>query len=189
MRDSQQALDRNLTNLRKCTSVASLPSPPPAIPLPPLPANAIASPIASTFPNGLQSPNTDKLQKELDSLQGALSERDKQLRQMEKHLIAEKQLSQTLEEALADLETGQKRSKADMEGWKKRCWSLEDELSKMKREGGREKERERWSLQAMEAEKGKRRELERAKEELEEKMKGLEAVKKKKKNRNALNCF
>ena len=117
-----------------------------------------------------------------------LLERDNHMKQMEKHLFAEKQLTQTLEEALADLEAGQKRGKADVENWKKKCWGLEDELSKVKKEGGRE--RERWSLQAVEEEKGKRREAERAREELEERMRGLqESGKKKKKKGGGLNCF
>ena len=124
----------------------------------------------------------------MDNLAAVLADRDNHMRQMEKHLIAEKQLTQTLEEALADLEAGQKRSKADVDGWKKKCWGLEDELGKLKKEGGREKERERWSVQAMEEEKGKRREAERAREELEERMRGLENAKKKKK-KGGLNCF
>lgn len=178
------------SGLRKSTSVTSLPSPPPAIPLPPLPAKAVASPTASSFPqNTHAAAASDKLQKDLEALSSVLSDRDNHMRQMEKHLIAEKQLTQTLEEALADLEAGQKRSKADVEGWKRKCWGLEDELSKLKKEGGREKERERWSVQAMEEEKGKRREAERAREELEERMRVFEHGKKKKKKGGGLNCF
>ena len=137
----------------------------------------------------MQPGNAEKLQKELDAAATLLLDRDNHMRQMEKHLIAEKQLTQTLEEALADLEAGQKRSKSDVESWKRKCWGLEDELGKIKKEGGREKERERWSVQAMEEEKGKRREAERAREELEERMRGLETAKKKKKKAGGLNCF
>ena len=192
LRDSQQ-LERSPSgsgnaNLRKSSSVTSLPSPPPAIPLPPLPPNAVASPTASAFPQNLSATDPLKLQKELDGLSTMLMERENHMKQMEKHLFAEKQLTQTLEEALADLEAGQKRGKADVENWKKKCWGLEDELSKVKKEGGRE--RERWSLQAVEEEKGKRREAERAREELEERMRGLqESGKKKKKKGGGLNCF
>lgn len=191
LRDSQQNLERSpsrTANLRKSASAQSLPSPPPAIPLPPLPPNAVTSPTASSFPQSLSAADPGKLQKELDGLSNMLMERDNHMKQMEKHLFAEKQLTQTLEEALADLEAGQKRGKADVESWKKKCWNLEDELSKAKKEGGRE--RERWSLQAVEEEKGKRREAERAREELEERMKGLqESGKKKKKKGGGLNCF
>ena len=191
LRDSQQNLERSpsrTANLRKSASAQSLPSPPPAIPLPPLPPNAVTSPTASSFPQSLSAADPGKLQKELDGLSNMLMERDNHMKQMEKHLFAEKQLTQTLEEALADLEAGQKRGKADVESWKKKCWNLEDELSKAKKEGGRE--RERWSLQAVEEEKGKRREAERAREELEERMKGLqESGKKKKKKGGRLNCF
>lgn len=192
LRDSQQQLERSGSNIRKSTSAGSLPSPPPAIPLPPLPVNAVASPTASGFPPNALNPNAnaEKLQRDLDVLSASLGERDNHMKQMEKHLFAEKQLTQTLEEALADLEGSQKRSRADVEGWKKKCWSLEDELSKVKKEGGREKERERWSVQAVEEEKGKRREAERAREELEERMRGLETSgKKKKKKGGGLNCF
>lgn len=191
LRDSQQNLERSpsgTANLRKSASATSLPSPPPAIPLPPLPPNAVTSPTASAFPQNLSAADPSKLQKELDGLTNMLMERDNHMKQMEKHLFAEKQLTQTLEEALADLEAGQKRGKADVESWKKKCWNLEDELSKAKKEGGRE--RERWSLQAVEEEKGKRREAERAREELEERMRGLqESGKKKKKKAGGLNCF
>lgn len=193
--DSQQSLERSCSSLRKSTSVTSLPSPPPAIPLPPLPANAIASPTSATFPStgpNLPPTSDSKLQKELDNLSSALSDRENHMRQMEKHLIAEKQLTRTLEEALADLENGQKRNRADVDAWKKKCWALEDEVGKLKREGaGREKERERerWSVQAMEEEKRKRGEAERARAELEERMRGLERAGKKKKKGGGLNCF
>ena len=56
------------------------------------------------------------------------------VRQMEKHLFAEQQLTATLEEALVDLEDQGGKIKLEMEDWKKRTWAYEEELSQLKRE-------------------------------------------------------
>ena len=102
---------------------------------------------------------------------------------MEKHLFAEKQLTATLEEALVDLENQGKKTKTDMETYKKKCYYLEDQVSEMRTEGRRVRD----SVQAVEEEKGKRLEAERAREKLEERMRVLDKGKKKKKN--GFNCF
>lgn len=101
---------------------------------------------------------------------------------MEKHLFAEKQLTATLEEALVDLENQGKKTKLDMETYKKKCWSLEDEMGALKKE----RKVDRYSLQAVEEEKGKRLEAERAREKLEERMKAV--TEKKKKKGGGFNC-
>lgn len=190
LRESQQ-IDRSssaASNLRKSTSVASLPSPPPAIPLPPLPAGAIASPASANFnPTSPPSRPTDSGQHqslaEISSLQQTLSDKENHIKQMEKHLFAEKQLTATLEEALMDLENQGKNTKKDMDSYKKRCFVLEDELSANRKESRRMRD----SMQAVEEEKGKRLEAERAREKLEQQMRALDGGKKKKKG--GFNCF
>ncbi len=101
---------------------------------------------------------------------------------MEKHLFAEKQLTATLEEALVDLETQGNKIKLDMEGWKKKCWGHEDEIKQLMKE----KDKSRFSVQAVEQEKNMRVAAEQAREKLEERMR---AVEKKKKGKSGFNCF
>lgn len=103
---------------------------------------------------------------------------------MEKHLFAEKQLTATLEEALVDLENQGKKTKLDLDAFKKKCWSMEDEMALMKKEGKRVRD----SVQAVEEEKFKRMEAERAREKLEERMRVLDGSGKKKK-KGGFNCF
>ena len=103
---------------------------------------------------------------------------------MEKHLFAEKQLTATLEEALVDLENQGKKTKQEMETYKKKCWGLEDEVAQMRREGKRVRD----SVQAVQEEKEKRVEAERAREKLEERMRVLDSSGRKKK-KGGFNCF
>ena len=112
-----------------------------------------------------------------------LEEQETRIRTIEKHLFAEKQLTATLEEALVDLETSTNRTKAEMEQWRKKCGSLEDEIVGLRRE----KSTSRASLQAVEEEREMRVRAERARQALEQRMLELNGSKKKKKN--ALNCF
>ncbi|KAK4691083.1 hypothetical protein P7C71_g5843, partial [Lecanoromycetidae sp. Uapishka_2] len=183
MRENQTP-ERTLSsasNLRKSASITTLPSPPPAIPLPPLPTS-VTSPTSSTFPSSSTFPappnnNIDILA----SHTAALEEKDSHIRQMEKHLFAEKQLTATLEEALVDLETQGNKIKLDMEGWKKKCWSYEDELKELRKE----RSGARYSVQAVEEERDKRRAAEQAREKLEERMRAVE----KKKKKGGFNCF
>ena len=161
------------SGLRKSSSVISLPSPPPAIPLPPLPT--VVSNPASTSPPGSRHASN-----ELASAQMA-EDQEARIRTIEKHLFAEKQLTATLEEALVDLESQGNKVKTDMESWKKKAWALEDELGTLKKE----RNSSRYSVQAVEEERNKRWEAERARAGLEERM--LQLSRKKKKN--GFNCF
>ncbi|KAL9580883.1 MAG: hypothetical protein Q9212_004225 [Teloschistes hypoglaucus] len=155
------------SNLRKSTSVTSLPSPPPAIPLPPLPAQA---------GNGPAPVNAH----EYVSVQYA-EDQEARIRTIEKHLFAEKQLTATLEEALVDLENQNNRTKGDLEAWKKKCWTYEEELATLKKE----RSSIRHSVQAVEEERSARREAEAARAHLEERMTALQ----KKKKKSGFNCF
>ena len=180
MRESLQGPERSASsasNLRKSTSVTTLPSPPPAIPLPPLPAN-VTSPTSATF-SGSTFPGSIPPDL-IASHNAALEEKDLHIKQMDKHLFAEKQLTATLEEALVDLENQGNKIKLEMEGWKKKCRGLEDELKKEQKSGTR------YSVQAVEEERDKRRAAEQAREKLEERMR---AVEKKKKQKSGFNCF
>ncbi|KAJ5690026.1 hypothetical protein N7462_004418 [Penicillium macrosclerotiorum] len=165
------------SNLRKSSSAASLPSPPPAIPLPPLPT--IASGSSSVSP-----PNSRHASKELVNAQvnaQMVEDQEARIRTIEKHLYAEKQLTATLEEALGDLEAQSNKVKTDCEAWKKKAWGLEDELSTLRKE----RNSARLSLQAVEEERSARKEAEAARAQLEERMNALN----KKKKKSTLNCF
>lgn len=163
------------SNLRKSSSAASLPSPPPAIPLPPLPS------IASQTNGGSVSPPSSRhASKELVNAQ-LVEDQEARIRTIEKHLYAEKQLTATLEEALGDLEAQSSKVKTDCEAWKKKAWGLEDELSTLRKE----RNSARLSLQAVEEERSARKEAEAARAQLEERMNALN----KKKKKSTLNCF
>lgn len=168
--DATHAYERSnslTSNLRKSTSVTSLPSPPPAIPLPPLPAQA----------NNASSPVNAH---EYVSVQYA-EDQEARIRTIEKHLFAEKQLTATLEEALVDLEHQGNKTKGDLEAWKKKCWTYEDELAALKKE----RNSIRHSVQAVEEERSARKEAEAARAHLEERMSALQ----KRKKKSGFNCF
>jgi kinesin family protein 4/21/27 len=162
------------SNLRKSSSAASLPSPPPAIPLPPLPT------IASQSNGSVSPPSSRHASKELVNAQ-IVEDQEARIRTIEKHLYAEKQLTATLEEALGDLEAQSSKVKSDCESWKKKAWQFEDELSTLRKE----RNSARLSLQAVEEERSARREAEAARAQLEERMNALN----KKKKKSTLNCF
>ncbi|KGO45247.1 hypothetical protein PEXP_060360 [Penicillium expansum] len=164
------------SNLRKSSSAASLPSPPPAIPLPPLPT--IASHSNGT--SSVSPPSSRHASKELSNVQ-MVEDQEARIRTIEKHLYAEKQLTATLEEALGDLEAQSTKVKNDCEAWKKKAWSFEDELTSLRKE----RSSARLSLQAVEEERSARREAEAARAQLEERMLALN----KKKKKSTLNCF
>lgn len=195
------------SNLRKSASIASLPSPPPAIPLPPLPSlpGLQIAPANANNPSPPQSRHASKeVQLPITPVSGTvissnsqnvrrhsalLEEQEARLRTIEKHLHAEKQLTATLEEALVDLETQSNKLRVDAESWKKKAWSMEEELVGLKKE----RRSERLSVQAVEEEVKKRREAEAARAQLEERMKLLTTVgrdgKAKKRKGSSLNCF
>lgn len=178
--------------LRKSASVVSLPSPPPAIPLPPLPGS-VTTTVAPNNAANIPVPPTPTLQSNRPTsndlaLAQIHEDQEAQIRTIEKHLFAEKQLTTTLEEALTDLERQSNKVKADCDAWKKRAAYLEAELKE-----AREKEKNsiaekenRWSMQQVEEERKKRRDAEIARAHLEERM---NALSKKKKNKGSLNCF
>jgi len=164
------------SNLRKSSSAGTLPSPPPAIPLPPLPSIASQSNgTGSTSP-----PSSRHASKELVNIQ-MVEDQEARIRTIEKHLYAEKQLTATLEEALGDLEAQSSKVKSDCESWKKKAWQFEDELATLRKE----RNSARLSLQAVEEERSARREAEAARAQLEERMNALN----KKKKKSTLNCF
>ncbi|KAE8349760.1 hypothetical protein BDV28DRAFT_54767 [Aspergillus coremiiformis] len=165
------------SNLRKSASAASLPSPPPAIPLPPLPTIASAT---NSNSGSISPPGSRHTSKELANNQ-IVEDQEARIRTIEKHLYAEKQLTATLEEALGDLEAQSNKVKSDCEGWKKKAWQLEEELTTLRKE----RNSQRLSLQAVEEERNARREAEAARAQLEERMNALN----KKKKKSTLNCF
>ena len=134
-------------------------------------------------PNTTQSPPSSRhVSKDFEGIQTQLvRDQDARIATIEKHLLAEKQLTNTLEEALTDLEAQGNKMKADMEAWKKKAWSYEDELMQLRKE----RNSQRLSVQAVEEERHARREAEAARAHLEERMNALN----KKKKKSTLNCF
>ncbi|KAF1817071.1 kinesin family protein [Eremomyces bilateralis CBS 781.70] len=166
------------TNLRKSTSHTSLPSPPPAIPLPPLPGNPPA--------NSAPSPPTSRHQSKDIAAAQLAEDQEARIRTIEKHLFAEKQLTATLEEALTDLETSSTKLKSEMDGWRRKCISLEEELTAMRKE----RNASRLSVQQLEEEqRSARMRIEAEKANLEARMAQLAAMNKKGKKKSGLNCF
>ena len=149
--------------------VSNLASPPPTIPLPPLPNGA-----SSPAPGAARAVSPATAQQRLE-------EQETRIRTIEKHLFAEKQLTATLEEALTDIEKDSKKVKTELEAWKKKCWDAEDEAAGLRKE----RKSNRDSVQAIEAEKAGRLRAEKAREALEERM----AMLNKKKKKSTLNCF
>lgn len=113
-------------------------------------------------------------------------DQEARIRTIEKHLYAERQLTQTLEEALTDLEKQSNKVKADCDAWKKRANELELEVKDLKGKQVPDAQDNRWSVQAVEEERKKRQAAEAAKKQLEERM---NAINKGKKKKGSLNCF
>ncbi|KAK6225615.1 kinesin family protein [Colletotrichum tabaci] len=173
--------------LRKSTSVSSLPSPPPAIPLPPLPgAGNTASGPNGTVPSTPTQGGRPGSKDNMGSTNQIQEDQEARIRTIEKHLQAEKQLTQTLEEALTDLERQSNKVKADSDAWRKRCTELEAEIKELKdRPAPTPQPDNRWSLHAVEEERKKRQAAEAQQRLLEERMNALS----KKKKKGSLNCF
>ncbi|KAH6623017.1 hypothetical protein F5144DRAFT_349315 [Chaetomium tenue] len=171
--------------VRKSSSVASLPSPPPAIPLPPLP-NGTSGPNPGTT-----SPTPRPPSKDIGGTSAAAAsvgiiqiqeDQEARIRLIEKHLKAEKQLTATLEEALTDLEQQQNAIRAECDAWRRRGDELEAELKELREKPEQEN---RYSMQQVEEERRKRRDAEIARAHLEERMNTIA----KKKKKGSLNCF
>ncbi|WDK10267.1 kinesin motor domain-containing protein [Colletotrichum graminicola] len=173
--------------LRKSASVSSLPSPPPAIPLPPLPGGGNnASGPNGTVPNTPTQAGRPGSKDNMGSINHIQEDQEARIRTIEKHLQAEKQLTQTLEEALTDLERQSNKVKADGDAWRKRCTELEMEIKELKdRPAPTPQPDNRWSLHAVEEERKKRQAAEAQQRLLEERMNALS----KKKKKGSLNCF
>ncbi|POR32517.1 Chromosome-associated kinesin KIF4A [Tolypocladium paradoxum] len=174
------------STIRKSASHASLPSPPPAIPLPPLPSAAARSGSPTngvpTSPTSARPPSKENV-----NISQLTEDQEARISTIEKHLFAERQLTQTLEEALTDLEKQSKKVKADCDAWKKRAHELEGEVKELKERPAAEPQHDnRWSLHAVEEERKKRQAAEAARKQLEERM---NAINKGKKKKGSLNCF
>ena len=178
-RESLQRSNSNNSNLRKSTSHNSLPSPPPAIPLRPLPGSP-----PPTQTNAPSPPNSRHQSKDIAQAQ-LVEDQEARIRTIEKHLFAEKQLTATLEDALTDLESSSQKTKTDLEGWKKKCATMEQEMDGMKKE----RSMARLSLQAVEEERTARLRLEAERAHLEARMAALNNSNKKNKKKSTLNCF
>ncbi|CAK1358207.1 unnamed protein product [Cercospora beticola] len=187
------------SSTQRKTGSATLPTPPPSIPLPPLPGSPNSSaPSGNTLdrttsptprgqsPHNNSPPTSRHASREVTpspAVSQLIEDQEARIRTIEKHLFAEKQLTATLEEALVDLETSANRTKSEMENWRKKCQSLEDELVSLRKE----RSSSRASLQAVEEEREMRLRAERARQALEQRMAELNTNKKKKKG--GLNCF
>ncbi|KAJ4296757.1 hypothetical protein N0V90_006805 [Kalmusia sp. IMI 367209] len=176
-RENLQRSNSNNSNIRSSTNHNSLPSPPPAIPLPPLPG----SPPPQA--NGASPPASRHQSKDIAQAQ-LVEDQEARIRTIEKHLFAEKQLTATLEDALTDLEQSSQKTKEEVGKWQKKCVGLEEELNVMKKE----RSMARHSLQAVEEERSARLRVEAERAHLEARMAQLNNSNKKKK-KSGLNCF
>lgn len=194
--DSGEESDRRLSQasaLRKSNSQASMAaSPPPAMPLPPLPAipndQGPRSPRPTT-PKTTSPPGSRHTSKDISFFQqqqhdSQISSLSTRLEGLEKKLAAEKTLTQTLEEALMDLETTHNLAKKETEAWKERARTAEMDRTK----ATSERKEMRNSMQKLQEEQVRRRTAEEATKRLEEQMAMLDTANKKKK-RGTLNCF
>ncbi|KAG9252394.1 uncharacterized protein F5Z01DRAFT_226535 [Emericellopsis atlantica] len=174
--------------VRKSASHASLPSPPPAIPLPPLPNGAQSPPpTANGLPPSSPTSSLRPASKDQFNISQITEDQEARIRTIEKHLYAERQLTQTLEEALTDLEKQTNKVKADCDAWKKKAGTLETEVKELRERVTPETQQDnRWSVQAVEEERKKRQAAEAARKQLEDRM---NAINKGKKKKGSLNCF
>ncbi|KAK4241360.1 hypothetical protein C8A03DRAFT_41187 [Achaetomium macrosporum] len=179
--EGPQRADSLNNKVRKTGSVASLPSPPPAIPLPPLPNGSSERGAGAVSPPPVRPPSKD-IAASAAGMAQIQADQEERIQLIEKHLRAEKQLTATLEEALTDLEQRQKVLHADCEAWRRRANELEAELKELKEKPAQDN---RWSLQQVEEERRKRRDAEIARAHLEERMNTIA----KKKKKGSLNCF
>ena len=127
------------------------------------------------------------MSKDNSNISQLTEDQEARIRTFEKHLYAERQLTQTLEEALTDLEKQSKKVKSDCDAWKKRAQDLESELKELKDKPQADTQHDnRWSMQVVEEERKKRQAAELARKQLEDRM---NAINKNKKKKGSLNCF
>lgn len=86
---------------------------------------------------------------------------------------------------MTDLETSSQKTKIEQEKWKKKCDTLEEELTGMRKE----RSMARHSLQAVEEERSARLRVEAERAHLEARMAALNNSNKKNKKKGTLNCF
>ncbi|KAF2632241.1 kinesin [Macroventuria anomochaeta] len=178
-REDLQRSNSNNSNARKSLNM-SLPSPPPAIPLPPLPPNSPPpSQVNAPSPPASRHQSKDIAQAQL------VEDQEARIRTIEKHLFAEKQLTATLEDALTDLESSSQKTKTDLDQYRKKCAGLEEELNAMRKE----RHAARHSLQAVEEERNARLRVEAERAHLEARMAALNDANRKSKKKGTLNCF
>ncbi|CAE7010556.1 Kinesin protein [Pyrenophora teres f. teres] len=178
-REDLQRSNSNNSTARKSTAHTSLPSPPPAIPLPPLPPGSPPPQAAAPSPPTSRHQSKDIAHAQL------VEDQEARIRTIEKHLFAEKQLTATLEDALTDLEASSTKTKTDLDQFRKKCASLEEELNVMRKE----RSQARHSLQAVEEERNARLRVEAERAHLEARMAALNNAQKKSKKKGTLNCF
>lgn len=178
-REDLQRSNSNNSTARKSLNM-SLPSPPPAIPLPPLPPNS----PPPTQMNAPSPPASRHQSKDIAHAQ-LVEDQEARIRTIEKHLFAEKQLTATLEDALTDLESSSQKTKSDLDQYRKKCIGLEEEINAMRKE----RLAARHSLQAVEEERNARLRVEAERAHLEARMAALNDANKKSKKKGTLNCF
>lgn len=140
---------------------------------------AAATPVPAT-PTSIRPTSKDLKTAQIQEDQEA------RIRTIEKHLYAEKQLTNTLEEALTDLERQSNKVKADCDAWRRRAGDLETDLKEANRKLQSETEKDnRYSMLQVEEERKKRQDAENARQNLEERMNAIS----KKKKKGSLNCF
>ena len=176
--DLQRSNSANST-ARKSLNM-SLPSPPPAIPLLPLPPNS----PPPTQVNAPSPPASRHQSKDIAHAQ-LVEDQEARIRTIEKHLFAEKQLTATLEDALTDLESSSQKTKGDLDSFRRKCAGLEEEINTMRKE----RHAARHSLQAVEEERNARLRVEAERAHLEARMAALNDAQKKSKKKGTLNCF
>lgn len=171
----------NNRDLRKSASSTSLPSPPPVIPLPPLPGASAAPPPGSPPPGTPASPqNTMSRRPSKDYVTAHIEDQEARIKTLEKQLLAEKALTQTLEEALTDCEKTMKRMTQDKASLEQKATQVQQELERARNDS----QTSRYSMQAVEDERLARIKAEQARAQLEERMQALS-----KKNKRSFTCF
>lgn len=109
-----------------------------------------------------------------------MEDQEARIKTLEKQLIAEKALTQTLEEALTECEKSMNRLTADRDSLQAKAAQVQAELERTKNES----QSSRYSMQAVEDERLARIKAEQAKEQLELRMQALA-----KKQKRSFACF
>jgi chromosome segregation ATPase len=172
--------------LRKSSSVTSLPSPPPSVPLPPLPG--ISTTAGGPPPSQPTSPTHGHRPSSKDQIALAQIQEDQEARivSIEKSLKAEKTLNTVLEESLNDLERTSNKLKQDCDGWRQRAQELDAEIKILRERAAQQPQQDENNRQSLLAERKRREDAEAARRHTEERM---QALSQKKKKKASLNCF